>query len=150
MAKRSKNKKKDKSRHPAAQQQTQQHQLRQIRATQEIFEGPLPKPEILQEFDNIVPGAAERIIVMAEEQAAHRQKLEYIVVKSGSRDSLLGLICGFIIGIVTIGCGTYCIQAGQPAAGTILGGTGLSSLVGVFIYGSRQRKAERESKRQNQ
>lgn len=111
-------------------------------------QGPLPSPDVLEHYDNILPGAAERIVSMAEDQAKHRQNLEYITVKAGSRDSLLGLIFGFIIGMSTIVGGVYCIMKGQPTEGTILSGAGLAALVGVFVYGSSQRKAEREAKQQ--
>lgn len=46
------------------------------------FSGPLPPPEILRRFDEVVPGAAERIIKMAEEQSGHRRELEKKVIES--------------------------------------------------------------------
>ena len=109
-------------------------------------EGPLPLPQILDQYDKIVTGAAQRIIAMAEKQASHRQGLELIVIKSGSRDSLLGLIFGLIIGLSTIIGGVICILSGYSTEGTILGGSGLVSLIGVFVYGSRQKRTERELK----
>ena len=39
--------------------------------------GPLPPPEMLAQYEEILPGAAERILSMAERQAEHRQKLEW-------------------------------------------------------------------------
>ncbi len=38
--------------------------------------GPLPPPEMLAQYEEILPGAAERILSMAERQAEHRQKME--------------------------------------------------------------------------
>lgn len=110
------------------------------------YSGPLPQPSALQKYEEVLPGAAERIIQMAETQSLHRHKLEAIAVKSGSRDSLLGLIFGLIIGLAGIGSGTYCIIKGATIAGTVIGGGSLVSLVGVFVYGSRQRRKEREAK----
>ena len=46
------------------------------------FSGPLPPPEILERFNDVGPGAAERIIKMAEEQFAHRVYLEKNVIGS--------------------------------------------------------------------
>jgi uncharacterized membrane protein len=83
---------------------------------------------------------------MAESQASHRQELEAIAVKSGSRDSLLGLIFGLIIGLAGIIGGVITIISGQPKGGAALGITSLASLVGVFVYGSHQRRSEREAK----
>lgn len=55
-----------------------------IRAAVEIsrFSGPLPHPEDLAKYEQILPGAADRLIRMAEQQAAHRQNLEKAVIFS--------------------------------------------------------------------
>ncbi len=42
----------------------------------EIHSGPLPPPEILENYNNILPGSAEHIIKMAETQQLHRHTLE--------------------------------------------------------------------------
>ena len=36
------------------------------------FSGPLPDPQNLQRYEQILPGSAERIMAMAETQLAHR------------------------------------------------------------------------------
>lgn len=59
--------------------------------------GPLPDPQSLQRYDDIVPGAAERIIVLAEKQASHRQKIERRVVWINGGAQLLGMILGAVI-----------------------------------------------------
>ena len=117
-----------------------------VEESQMLYSGPLPQPGDLEKYNTIVPGAAERILTMAERQAVHRQELEKKVVFSGTRDSLLGLIFGFIIAIGTVGSGVYCILHGHDVSGAIVSGTGLGGLVGVFVYGSRQRRLEREAK----
>ena len=40
------------------------------------FSGPLPPPAVLQGYEDIVLGAANRILEMAERQSKHRQQLE--------------------------------------------------------------------------
>lgn len=40
------------------------------------MQGPLPPPDILSGYDAIVPGAAERILAMAEKQNDHRIEME--------------------------------------------------------------------------
>ena len=37
-------------------------------------EGPLPDPSSLGEYDQVLPGLADRIVNMAEEEAEHRRK----------------------------------------------------------------------------
>ena len=60
---------------------------------QSEFSGPIPPPNIIKGYEDILPGAAERIISMAERQSAHRQEMERVMVNAEARDSLL---CFFI------------------------------------------------------
>lgn len=121
----------------------------QLAATVEYHHmGPIPDPMTLQKYEQICPGAADRIISMAEKQSDHRQEIEKKVIKSKTRDSLLGIISGFIIAIVTILCGTFVIYNGYVWSGTFLGSAGLVGLVAVFIYGTRENQKERQQKQQ--
>lgn len=108
--------------------------------------GPIPDPMTLEGYERIVPGAADRIIKMAEEQAAHRKNIETIAVKSRARDSLIGIISGLVIAIFTLCAGTFIIYLGKVWSGTILGSAGLVGLVSVFVYGTRSNRKEREFK----
>lgn len=46
----------------------------QIAVAASYHSGPLPDPATLERYDLLVPGTAERIIRMAEEQSAHRRE----------------------------------------------------------------------------
>jgi uncharacterized membrane protein len=122
------------------------HTIQKHSVAVQQYSGPLPPPEALAQYNEVLPGAAERIMAMAERQSSHRQGLENIAVSAQTRDSLIGLIFGLVIGLATICGGVICIMNGHEIGGTILGGTGLASLVGVFVYGSQQRRSEREAK----
>jgi len=112
----------------------------------QAFSGPLPPPEILKRFDEVVPGAAERIIKMAEEQSAHRKELEKKVIESDISRSKWGQILGFVIAIVGLAVSALVAIYGSAVAGGIIGVGTLASLVGVFMYGSKTRSKEREGK----
>jgi uncharacterized membrane protein len=60
---------------PQAEKQTHQ-QVKSVQAKAVSFSGPLPPPEVLQNYNQITPGAADRIISMAEKQSQHRQESE--------------------------------------------------------------------------
>jgi uncharacterized membrane protein len=111
------------------------------------FSGPLPPPEALKRYDEIVPGAAERIIKMAEQQAEHRRSLEQQVIKSEIKNSKLGIYFGFTIGIVGIIGAIVVAILGKQKFGGVIGLASLASLVGVFIYGSKSRKDELKEKK---
>ena len=112
------------------------------------FSGPLPPPEILKKFDEVVPGAAERIIKMAEEQSLHRRGLEQKVIDSDIARSKWGQILGFLIAIIGLIVAAIVAVYGNAIAGGIIGVGTLASLVGVFMYGSKTRSKEREEKNQ--
>ena len=66
------NKKKNKI--PAKKSNKQNQIGAQVTAQQ--FSGPVPHPEILRGYDQILPGAAERILRMAELDQKHQIKIE--------------------------------------------------------------------------
>lgn len=112
------------------------------------FSGPLPPPEILERYEKILPGAAERIISMAEKQSEHRKQLESIVIGTDTANSRMGLWFGLIIGLAGLAVSALVAIWGKEWAGTIIGSATLVSLVGTFIYGSQQRKQERGGRRE--
>ncbi|MDH5442000.1 MAG: DUF2335 domain-containing protein [Candidatus Nomurabacteria bacterium] len=111
-----------------------------------VFSGPLPHPDILKGFDDIVPGAAERIIKMAETQMTHRISIESRVINADIKSSKRGVIFGFIIAILMISAGVIITVEGEPVVGGIIMSTTLVSLVGVFVIGSRGQSKERVEK----
>ncbi len=117
-----------------------------IAAQFQHYQGPLPKPQDLHEYDQILPGSAERIISMWEEQVRHRHGLERSVIDSDVTNSKKGLMLGFVISVISIIAGSICIWHGNTVGGTIIGGPAVPALVGVFVYGSRLRKKERDQR----
>lgn len=125
-------------------------QLTRTEVTAASYSGPIPPAEQLRQYEDIFEGAADRILAMAEKQATHRQALETSVIKSNNRNSLLGIICAFFLGLSTIGGGVFLAYNGLPWPGAILGSAGLIGLVSVFIYGTKSGREERASKREYQ
>lgn len=111
-----------------------------------VHQGPLPDPNTLAKYEEICPGAADRILTMAEQQASHRQDIERVAVRSGSRDSIWGIASGLIIGLATTVSGTIIVLNGHEWPGAFLGASGLIGLVSVFVYGTRSNRKERENK----
>ena len=99
----------------------------------EGFKGPIPPPEILRDYENIKPGFAERIIAMAEREQNHRHDIENKLVISEIKNTKLGLIFAFIIGISAIFSGTYILLNGYKLGGSVLSGIAAITLVGYFI-----------------
>ena len=113
--------------------------VRQAVRTQ-LFKGPIPPPQVLQQYEHIVPGAAERILKMAETQSKHRQTMERNIVNANISNEKKGLVFGFSIGLFAIIVGLICTLLGQPLPASFIGGGGVIGLVVVFVYGSKSRK----------
>lgn len=121
-----------------------------IHSSQRItFSGPLPPPNVLEYYEKILPGSAERILKMAEEQSRHRRSLEEKVINSDISNSKHGLLFGFFIGIVAFSTTILLAYFGYPISGVIVGLGYITSLVGVFVYGSKSRKQERLERQQS-
>ncbi|MBQ9345425.1 MAG: DUF2335 domain-containing protein [Kiritimatiellae bacterium] len=109
-------------------------------AVRTYHSGPLPPAEELERYGACVPGGAERIFAMAEAQSSTRLRLETSIVET--KNSLLrrGQIFGFVLGLVGIVSGAWVIIEGHSVAGTILSGSSLASLVGLFLYADRKKR----------
>ena len=99
------------------------------------FQGPIPPPELLKAYNEIVPDGANRIFVMAEKQSSHRIELESIVINGDNKRANWGLATGFTIGIVMIVLSFILVLYGHDVSGTVLGSIDLTALVGLFVYG---------------
>jgi uncharacterized membrane protein len=81
------------------------------------YSGPLPPPEALQKYDQVLPGTASRIIRMAESQHAHRQELEKTIVASNAFSQKVGLILGFVVAMTAIVGGIWLALQGKSGSG---------------------------------
>ncbi|BAH07908.1 DUF2335 domain-containing protein [Clostridium kluyveri] len=104
-----------------------------------IFTGPLPPPEIFEKYEKVCPGAADRIICMAEKQMNHRHSLEEKFLDSSSRNSIVGIISALIVSITVIVVGGVCIVKGYSISGTIFGGMGIATIVTTFLRNTKMK-----------
>jgi len=108
------------------------------------FAGPLPPPEILAKYEQLMPGIAERLMSLTETEASHRRHLEsksldaqIEAFNNESSEIRLGQILAFSIGTITIISGAYTSVHGAEIAGSLIGTGGVIGLVTAFIYGRK-------------
>ena len=119
--------------------------------TVESFHGPLPPPRTIEEYERILPGAADRIFTMAEKQAAHRHEMESaamalsnIDVRSAYQRANRGLHLAAIVAFAIVAGGVCMAFLGHASEGAgVIGGT-IVGLATVFIYGARMRDRKAE------
>jgi len=120
--------------------------VRQEISVSSTFSGPLPPPDILARYNDAVPDGADRIIALAERQAAHRMALESRVVDADIRRSNLGLGAGLLVALAGLFASFLMVDRGNAVAGAVLASIDLAGLVAVFVYGTVSRRSERQQR----
>ena len=111
------------------------------------YEGPVPPPGLLQEFDQVIPNGADRIMSMAEKQLEHRISLESKVVEANNRDSLLGVFFAGMIGLIAISGAIYLLANNKNIQGLgIFIGT-LATLIGVYLRSHKTDEQDLKNKK---
>ena len=121
---------------------------RELVAMHAEYSGPLPHPEILQAYEQVHPGIAERIVQRFEKESDHRQAIELKVVDAQiNRDNAdvsevkRGQLFAFVLGAMGLLVGgavaLYGPTDAHAYAGAGIGGVTLVGLVTAFIVGRR-------------
>lgn len=95
--------------------------------------GPLPPPEDLAAYEQLHSGSAERIIAMAEREQSHRHSMEQDWLKKQFRLQSGGQRLAFLALVVMLLVVAFTFYIGQPIAASILGGTTIVAVVGMFL-----------------
>lgn len=125
------------------------------------FHGPLPLPALLDGYEKVLPGLADRIVCMAEKEQNHQialQKIEADEVRVENQREhhrgILGQLLAFILAVVAIGGSFVLLALDKSVAGTISGLASLATLIGMFLYerrdkaqGSASKQAEAETEK---
>ena len=111
------------------------------------YQGPLPPPNILARYNDVLPDGANRIVAMAENQAQHRQNLESAVIGGNVANEKRGQIFAFILGMTAIIGGVFLIMEDKDVQGLASIITAFTALAGIFIAARIQQSLERAQKR---
>ena len=76
------------------------------------WQGPLPPPAALGQFNQIIPNGADRILRMVEEEQAFRIRYEKDKLSGAVWDSRVGKILGFLVSAGCIGGSVYTAMIG--------------------------------------
>jgi len=117
-----------------------------IHSISQFWGGPIPPPLALKEYEDVLPGTADRIIKMAEKQSIHRQRMEKEALDKAYRFQSRGQHYALIVvSLLAVG-GMLLIGFGHEISGVILSGTTLVGLAYAFIStGEKQKKPKDDS-----
>ena len=102
---------------------------------EERFSGPIAHPRHLREYEQIVPGSADRIICMAENEMEHGRKLQDVALKADIDDTKSGRRYGFFALMALILSALACVYMDKEGVALAFLGMGVIGTVGLFIKG---------------
>ncbi len=108
----------------------------------EQWTGPLPSPQQLQQFDEIVPGTAERIIRMAEQEGENSRQLQRDALRETVAAQRRGQYLAAVIALSGMGASVWLALAGHDTVASILGGATLATIVVAFLQSVRGGKSQ--------
>lgn len=96
---------------------------------QKITAGPLPPPQDLQEYEDVLPGLADRITKLAEGHARNYWKND----RAQRITAISGQILGFLLGTMLIAGGIWLVSQGHEWIGVLTLGSVVLSIVSAFL-----------------
>jgi uncharacterized membrane protein len=88
----------------------------------------LPPANEFERNDKTLPGAAERILALAEREAEHRHRIEDKAIKLSG----IGQICALTVSILSLGAVGLSIYFAQPVASIAPAIVAITDLISVF------------------
>ena len=105
----------------------------QVLIRNEAFVGPLPPPVAFTAYEQALPGAADRILKMAEAEQAGRIEQTMRQSEAVFRAKMLGLVFGFLSVIVLVSGAVLCARFGASIASGVFAGATLAAVVRAFV-----------------
>jgi uncharacterized membrane protein len=99
------------------------------------WRGPLPSPDVLAQFEEIVPGCAARIIAMTEHVLTASGKTLDKVADAEITTSKRGQWMAYSLALISIGASIVFFALGNNAAGYVLLGLPVVLLITSFLTG---------------
>ena len=101
------------------------------------FQGPLPHPELFDQYEHAHPGAGQWILDQATVQGDHRRGLESWVVRGGIVAEFFGIGAALLVSLAAIGAGTWLIMNDKEGWGLAAIIADLVALVWVYRTGQK-------------
>lgn len=109
---------------------------------QRHFSGPLPPPAVLQGYEDVLPGAAERIVQMAEQEQRQRHAFDNSLTASVTRQQERGQQFAFLLGGGALALAAFMVYSGHPVYAIVTTVSSIATLAGAMLY---RRRAEPQS-----
>lgn len=107
------------------------------RTTTSAFQGPLPPPSILRGYEDVVPGAAAKIVDWADSERTHRHRTETTIVHAETTRDLRGQVLAAIVALAGFGVAGLALLLDHAGVAALITAMDIGGMVTAFIYGRR-------------
>ena len=111
-------------------------------AAVEYFQGPLPPPRVLKEYEETLPGAADRILTMADGEVDHRRGIQPLESESNESLARRGQIFGFLLAFISVDGRMILVLWEKHLYGVAAAVAAAGGLSGLFVW-ARGKQLER-------
>lgn len=101
-----------------------------------VFKGPLPTPELLSGYEEVMPGSTKAFFNMAWEQQQHRFGLEKATVDMNRelvKNGRIGQYIGALLVVILTIAGTICAVMGRESVAQAIFITTIIGVAGIFV-----------------
>lgn len=119
------------------------HSLSVVRT--QSFVGPFPPPDMLEKYDQILPGAAERIFSLTEREQQHRHCMQSKTINGTLKKDWRGQWMGFISIVLILLIACYFACTGNNVFAMALVTIDLVTLAAIFVVGRLNMKSTRQA-----
>ncbi len=88
----------------------------------------LPSPEILEAYDTVMKGSAERIVGMFEREQSHRHAWEVRALRVHQLSTILGQLLGFLIAVAIFVSASVIGMHGNPSIAAFIWVFGMANV----------------------
>lgn len=110
----------------------------------------MPDVEMLEGYARVIPGGADRLMALIEQQTAHRIELEKNVIPEQIKQANRGQIFGFVLAILAFATGIIFLFKGHPYWGGAICTSTVVALASLFVMGKVKVGKNLETKKPNQ
>ncbi|WP_047680435.1 MULTISPECIES: DUF2335 domain-containing protein [Xenorhabdus] len=100
-----------------------------------LFQGPLPPPDMLREYDSILPGMAERILELTEKEQQFRHETQKTALNAVIRKDTRGQWMACVLSIIILGIAVYFGIKGELSFAAKLITGNLIAIAAIFAIG---------------
>lgn len=99
-----------------------------------VLLGPMPSQQVILRYEDVVKGALDRIMGMAEDRLDRDGKAELELLRQRGRQGYMGMAAGFILAMLLTGGSLYLLLSVSAWAGLAIMGVNFALAITASVY----------------